>query len=93
MVDDKIKLERTLIGVMVGMAKSGPEMLYEVALSTGTTIKGQLSPLDEQSDHIRVNPAHYPGNAGKSVLTGDPGVFVALAHIVSVRLIMPSRQS
>ncbi len=47
---------------------------YEVKLSTGDTLQGELSPRDEQSDYIRLNPKD-----------GGASYAIPLRHIVYVR--------
>jgi hypothetical protein len=64
---------RKLLSNIVTMA-TDQKAIYEVMLSTGVVLEGHLSPFDDESDHIRVNP----------ITRGDWSYFVALEHIVYV---------
>jgi hypothetical protein len=69
--------EKKLLGAICAMTNGDPTAVFEVSLSNGKTIEGQLSPLDEESDYIRVNPV--PANSGAF------SYHVSLGHIVYVQ--------
>ena len=62
-----------LLSNIVTMA-TDQKAIYEVMLSTGLILEGYLSPFDDESDHIRVNP----------IVRDEGSYFVALEHIVYV---------
>jgi len=68
--------QRTLVGAICASAKADPQGVYEVLLSSGHRIEGELSPVDDQTDYIRVNPV--PTNKNHSI-------YVSVSHIVSMQ--------
>lgn len=68
--------DRTLLGTICSLVQHNPNIIYQVMLSTGTVLEGMLSPFDDQSDYVRVNPV--PLN------TGDRSYYVHVSHIVYV---------
>jgi hypothetical protein len=72
-----IERARRLLANIVDFA-ADQNAVYQVSLSNGEIIQGLLSPLDEHSDHIRVNPTER----------GAFSFFVALEHIVYIHRII-----
>jgi hypothetical protein len=68
------------MGALCTLASEAPKALYDVMLSTGKLLQGELSPIDEEADYIRINPrAAFDDDKVKHV------IHVPLAHIVYVQ--------
>ena len=79
----RLKRSRTLIGWICDLfdPASAPtrKRIFEIHLSTGETIAGELSPFDDESDYVRL---HVPPQDGRGASVSHA---VSLAHIVYVR--------
>jgi hypothetical protein len=73
--------ELTFLHALCQVAHSDQSGVYEVLLSTGEKLRGQLSPLadDPACDHIRVNPEVSHDITGPQQ---GYAYFVALSHVV-----------
>ena len=80
MTDRPTRNERRLIGALCSLVDAAPKALYDVMLTTGKLLQGELSPYDEEADYIRINPrAAFDDDKAKHM------IHVPLAHIVYVQ--------
>jgi len=74
--------ERRMVGALCQLAHVEPKAIFEVMLTTGKVLEGELSPIDEDADYIRVNPRV---NSVSANTRPSHTIHVPLAHIVYVQ--------